>query len=241
MDDLDAADRARRCCPRRPSGWSAPSTRSPTTTGARRRPARLDPRPRRRPPRAERRGAGRRRSTASRRASRPDVRLARGPRRRHRGAGRGRARPSCASRLPGRRPPARPTRSTRCPRTTGRRTFERTPGGRTFAAAPPSRDAAARGRDPPRRPRRRLHRGRLAATTSRRTCSTRWPSATTVRRRRPACATDLDRDVDRRRRRRRPAPCPGSRRDLAWWLIGRGAGEGLTIDSGELPQVGGMA
>jgi maleylpyruvate isomerase len=30
----------------------------------------------------------------------------------------------------------------------------------------------------------------------------------------------------------------GTGRDLAWWLTGRGAGEGLSSESGELPQVG---
>lgn len=50
-----------------------------------------------------------------------------------------------------------------------------------------------------------------------------------------ARATDLDREwtwgVD-------GPVVSGPAADLAWWLIGRGDGEGLTCDDGELPQIG---
>lgn len=49
-----------------------------------------------------------------------------------------------------------------------------------------------------------------------------------------AYATDLDRTWSFG-----PGPTvSGTAADLAWWLTGRGSGDGLTSDSGELPQMG---
>ena len=82
-----------------------------------------------------------------------DVRLRRGPRRRHRRARPGRAAAELRARLHGRSRPGSPTPPPRSPRTRWSTAIERTPGGRTFPAAVHRRDAAARGGDPPRRPR----------------------------------------------------------------------------------------
>ena len=119
--------------------------------------ARVDPRPRRRPPRAQRRGprAGARRRAAARRAA-ADVRLPEA-----RDADIEELAKAEVSELRERLLAVdallRRGAATPCPTTRWHGRFERTPGGPTFCGRHRAADAAARGRDPPRRPRRRLH------------------------------------------------------------------------------------
>ena len=187
-------------CPRRPGAWSGPPTRladeayaEPSglpgwTRGARRWPtSRSTPRgwPARSP--ASSRASGcrctppRRRGTATSTSS-PRA----GPVRDPRPAAR-RDAPSCRDAIAA------------VPDDRWDTTIERSPGGRTFAAGDGARDAAARGRDPPRRPGGRLHARRLAAGVRRRCCWTALTSKGVSADAVPARATDLDRHVDVRR------------------------------------------
>ena len=152
-----------------------------------------------------------------------DVRLRRGPRRRHRRAGRAGAPSELRDRFL-----ALDHRGRRVGRGAGRQprpTTHRAGAGRPRPSRPATvgADAGARGGDPPRRPRARLHRRRLAAPTS-------WPCCSTpARRRTPATtgftahATDLDRSwtfgVGRSH---------GDRARAALWHGGRRAGAPAT-------------
>ena len=86
-----------------------------------------------------------------------------------------------------------------------------------------ARDAAARGRDPPRRPRRRLHRGRLAAGVRRR-CARREREARRGRRVRSTCARPTSTAPGRFGE--GGPTVSGTGADLGWWLTGRGDGRG---------------
>ena len=224
-------------CPTRPrtsadpSAWSAPSTASPTTSGRAVAAARLDPRPRGRPPGAQRRGPGRRADGIVDGEPVADVRAPRRPAT-PTSTSSPRRRPRSSGTAPGRRHRPRRRARRRCPTTTWRRRIERTPGGRTFPAARRSpRCGCARSRSttptwapatpadwPP---------------SSRRCCSTRWlkrgAAADAVPGRTPPTWTA----PGVRRAAARPSP---ARRRPRLVADRPRDGEGLTSDSGVLPQ-----
>ena len=114
---------------------------------------------------------------------------------------------------------------------------ERTPGGRSMRAASLPGHAAARARDPPRRPRRRLHDRRLVARRSPSTCCDAMtkrldptPSGSRCGRSTPTAPGSLGAG-----RRRPVAVVTGPAADLGWWLTGRPAPETLSCSRGELP------
>jgi len=114
---------------------------------------------------------------------------------------------------------------------------ERVPGGRTFRA---SSVAGMRTREV------EIHHADLDAGY---TC-TDWPAEfaaaviDSMARRDPsdspftARATDADRSWTFGAESSEGPTVSGTTAELAWWLTGRGAGEGLTSDGGELPQIG---
>ena len=220
---------------RRPHAACGPSTDSLPSSCAEPSPAaRLDPGARGRPPGPERRGhcAGALHGLS---AGEPAARCT-PPRRRATPTSRSSPAPSPREL---REPAARRLRPTgneavdAVTRGPGTRPIERTPGGRTFTAAAVRRHAAARGRDPPRRPRRRLHRRPTGRPRSRRTCSTamakrdRAGGPARCARHRPGRTLDVRRAADR--------PSTGPSADLAWWLTGRGRGDGPVQRRGDLP------
>ena len=196
----------------------------------------LDPRPRGRPPGAQRRGPGRR-CSAGRAEGEPraDVRLA-GARatRDIDDAGRGRRRASCATGFLGRDHRVRRRGRRACPTTPGRhrdRAGARRPRRSRPAPSPACGCARSRSTTPTSAP--ATPRADWPADFARPAPRRRWRSATPRDGRSGAHATDLDRTWTVRRR--AGLRCRGRAAALAWWLTGRGDGDGLTSDDGELP------
>ena len=227
LPDADpAADPHRRRARRR--------RRTPSRAGSR-----LDPRPRRGPPRPQRRGARRGARRRSSRAAGSPMYASQ------------EARDADIADLAGRRPvgdpragcsaattDARPTRSTRCPTTSGTTTIERVPGrphlhraatcpgcgcARWRSTTPTSASATPRADWPP----------AFVVAPARRDAASRRRGRRAFHGAARPTSTAPGRFGDGRAR---PSPAPAA--DLGWWLTGRGDGDGLTSDSGDLPQIG---